>query len=326
MINIKVPATSANLGPGFDCLGMALNIYNEVNFEETGSGKIEVMWDPSNSITIPCDKNLVHTAFSRTLDLLGFTPRGVTINMQRQAIPIGRGLGSSAACVVAGVLGANEIAGGLLSFEEIVDLATEIEGHPDNVVPALSGGMTIAIQHGGSVSYSKVEVPGNLRFVALVPEFTLATSDARQALPDMYSRADAIFNLSRVAMLVACLQNNELHNLRIATEDRIHQPYRMGFIPGACKIFDELKHAGSLAEYISGAGPTIMAVVDGDMQAKSLLEKIGSSYAGVDWHSETASRIRPLSLGLGTSNSLHRKWKPLLLEPDLSGAVVTLLS
>lgn len=314
---IKVPATSANLGSGFDCLGIALNIYNEVNIEETGSGKIDVKW--ANEAVVRDEKNLVYTAFSRTLDMLDFTHQGVTINMLNQAIPVGKGLGSSAASVVAGVLGANQIAGKPLSFEEIINVATEIEGHPDNVVPALVGGMTVAVQDKGQVAYSKVSIPGSLRFVALIPRFTLRTSAARQALPGTYSREDLVFNLSRTAMLVASMQNSEFHNLRMATEDRIHQPFRMRFMPGAGEIFDELKQAGSLAEFISGAGPAIMAMADGDSAAESLQCKIEAFLEGITLKKEAG----PSGFSPDVKQDLHRQWTTMVLKPALYGAAVS---
>jgi homoserine kinase len=326
-VKIRVPATSANLGPGFDCLGIALGIYNEVVIEETGSGRIDITWAPGNDIIVPRDKNLVYTAFVRAMDILGFEHHGVSINMSKRAIPIGKGLGSSAASVVAGVLGANQIAGEPLSFEEIIDVATAIEGHPDNVVPALVGGMTVAVQEGSRVCYSKVRVPGNLRFVAMVPGFTLDTSSARQALPTAYSRDDAVFNLSRAAMLVSCLQNGEFHSLRMATEDKIHQPFRMRLIPGAPEIFNELKEAGSLAEFVSGAGPTIMAMADGDSHAEPLLQKMKAFRASKgsspgSGQSEIASGV---AAAPGATTGSHKQWSPMILKPDLSGAIAELL-
>ena len=173
-----------------------------------------------------------------------------------------RGLGSSSACIVAGLAGANSILKNPLSADELVDLAAQIEGHPDNTAPALLGGIVTAVFDGRKVHWVKQEVNTRLKFVAIIPDFELKTEKARACLPKEISHKDAVYNLSRAALFSASLLTGKFENLRTACHDRLHQPYRMELIPNCRRVFDIAYNHGAYAAYISGAGPTVMAVVD----------------------------------------------------------------
>jgi homoserine kinase len=255
MVSIEVPATSANMGPGFDCLGVALDLYNCFEIEETASG-LEI---------IGCDElysnetNLIYTSMQKCFETLNYKPKGLKININ-SSIPISRGIGSSAACIIAGVTAANELAGGMLTKTQLLEIANVIEGHPDNVTPALMGGMTIAVQDKGKIYYEKVKID-NLHFCAIIPSFTLSTSEARAALPNKLSYGDAIFNISRATLLVTALANGSYDLIKYACEDALHQPYRSKLIPGYDDIVDKIKDLDCLGVFLSGAGPTIMAII-----------------------------------------------------------------
>ena len=178
MIKIRVPATSANLGPGFDSLGIALDLYNDFLFEETSKG-LEIIGALANEE----DKdNLVYLSMLKTFDLIGYIPKGIKIKIESKT-PVSRGLGSSASCIVAGVMGANEIAGSPLSLSEIFKLSTKIEGHPDNIAPALFGGLVTSLMEKDEIFYNKINIAEGLKFTAIIPDFPLSTKNAREVLP-----------------------------------------------------------------------------------------------------------------------------------------------
>ena len=251
MIKIQIPATSANLGAGFDALGLALTYYNYVEMEE--SDRIEI--SSSDDINIPTDEN--NLIYISAKDLL----KGLKIR-QTNNIPMARGLGSSSACIVAGIVGANMLLGNPLSTDDLVDLAAQIEGHPDNTAPALLGGIVTAVFDGKKVHWVKQEVYTKLKFAAIIPDFELKTEKARACLPSEVSHKDAVYNLSRAALFSASLLTGKFENLRTAVHDKLHQPYRMELIPNAREVFDIAYNHGAYGSYISGAGPTIVAIVD----------------------------------------------------------------
>ncbi len=261
MIKVKVPATSANLGPGFDTLGLALNLYNTFSFEEKLEGLEINGCDPSYAN----EKNLVYTSMLKTFDKIGYKPKGVRIDMNTD-IPISRGLGSSAACILGGVIGANELAKVYLSKEEILDIATEIEGHPDNIAPALFGGLIVSVMKDNNIYYDKINIANGIKFVALIPDFTLSTTKAREVLPSTISYKDAVYNVGRVSLLLSALSNGRFELLKVALEDRLHQPYRKKLIPRFDEILNKCYELGCLGAYLSGAGPTLMVIIkDNDM-------------------------------------------------------------
>ncbi len=257
MIKVRVPATSANLGPGFDSLGLALNLYNNFHFEEIPSG-IEIIGALDSESH---RANLVYTSMLKTFDHLGYKFKGIRIKIETN-IPVSRGLGSSASCILGGVMGANKIAGSPLSIEQIFNLATHIEGHPDNIAPALFGGLIASIMEDEDIYYNKISVADGLKFIALVPDFTLSTKDARAVLPRDISYKEAVENVSRVSLLISALSNGRFDLLKHSLKDNLHQPYRGKLIEGFDKVLNEVYQLNALGGYLSGAGPTIMALVD----------------------------------------------------------------
>lgn len=258
MIKIQIPATSANLGAGFDALGLALNFYNYVQMEEYDSLEISSADDTS----IPTDEtNLIYTSAKTLYDICGKSLKGLKI-VQENNIPMTRGLGSSSACIVGGLVGANHLMGNPLSLDDIVNLSAEIEGHPDNTAPALLGGIVTAVFDGQAVHWVKQEVHTALKFVVIIPNFELSTEKARSALPKEVSHKDAVYNLSRASLFSASLLTGKYENLRTAVDDKLHQPYRLPLIPHADEVFKIAYTLGAYAMYISGAGPSLMAIVD----------------------------------------------------------------
>ncbi|MCD7726997.1 MAG: homoserine kinase [Ruminococcus sp.] len=258
MIKLRIPATSANLGAGFDALGLAMTYYNFVNLEL--SDRVEIT--SLDGLEVPTDKsNLIYESASHLFEICGKKLDGLKIE-QTSNIPMARGLGSSSACIVAGLVGANTLLGNPLTTDDLVNLAAQIEGHPDNTAPALLGGIVTAVFDGRKVHWVKQEVNTSLKFVAIIPDFELKTEKARACLPKEVSHKDAVYNLSRAALFSASLLTGKFENLRTACHDRLHQPYRMELIPNCRRVFDIAYNHGAYAAYISGAGPTVMAVVD----------------------------------------------------------------
>ena len=260
MIRIDVPATSANLGSGFDSLGIALTMKNRVWMEESDTLEISCV----DGVKVPTDEsNLIFWAAKHLYEFCGKKLPGLKI-IQENNIPLARGLGSSSACIVAGILGANRFMGNPLSNTDLINLAAQIEGHPDNTSPALSGGLVASAMEGKRVYSVSVPVSEKIRFALMIPPFELKTEKARAALPKEYSREDAVYNLSRSGLMTASLFSGELQNLRVAVQDRIHQPYRAGLIDHYDDVFRMSYELGSLGTYVSGAGPTIIAMIDAE--------------------------------------------------------------
>lgn len=261
MIRVQVPATTANLGPGFDCLGMALELYNVVEMVPTSRGLvIEVSGE--GAADVPRDeRNLVFQAAQRVFRQVDYSLAGLKLRLLNQ-IPVARGLGSSTAAIVGGVIAANLLAGGRLSVKDMIALASSIEGHPDNVAPAVLGGIVVSVQVDGEVKYLKIQPPQGLKGVVAVPDFSLTTKTSREILPTQVSFQDAVFNVGRVALLVAALQQGDLSLLGAAMEDRLHQSFRSSLIPGFKKVLAAAKLAGARGVTLSGAGPTVIAFAD----------------------------------------------------------------
>ena len=258
MIRIDVPATSANLGAGFDSLGIALTMHNRVWMEEWDEIDIKSM----DSTVIPTDEsNLIYWAADHLYKICGKSLPGLKLR-QENNIPMARGLGSSSACIVAGILGANRLLGSPLSQTELINLAAKIEGHPDNTSPAISGGLVASAIEGERVYSVSVPVSEKIAFAVMIPPFELKTEEARRVLPKMYSREDAVYNLSRSGLMTASLFSGNLENLRVAVQDKIHQPYRSPLIENCDTVFRMSYEMGSLGTYVSGAGPTIISMID----------------------------------------------------------------
>lgn len=259
MIKVKVPATTANMGPGFDSIGMALSMYNIVYAEEIKEG-LEIIIQ-EGSAQIPSDENnLIYKTIQYFYHHIGKDLPGIRL-IQQDSIPHTRGLGSSAACIVAGLHIGNALSKSFFSKEELVQMAAQIEGHPDNTTPAILGGMTIGAMNAEDMKYVKIKVAENIHFAVMIPAFTLSTEVARSVLPTHISLKDAVFNSSRAGLLAASFITGDIDNLSLAMEDRIHEPYRAKLIPHMYEIINQAKLYGAKGAYLSGAGPTLIAVI-----------------------------------------------------------------
>jgi len=258
-LTIRVPATSANLGPGFDSLGLALGLYNR--FEVEPSPRLVLEGCPDELAT---EDNLFIKAFRRGLGAAGLPMRPVRVRFMAE-IPIARGLGSSSACIVGGLLAAQVLArdegrAAPLDTQSLLDLASELEGHPDNTTPALLGGFAVATVRDGRVEHIRTDIDGELAFMAMIPPFPLETAKARAALPTSIPFKDAAANAGRAALTAAAFLSGEYGKLSEGCRDRLHEPYRAPLIPGFEAIVRTAREAGALAVFLSGAGPTIMAI------------------------------------------------------------------
>jgi homoserine kinase len=292
-VTVTVPATTANLGPGFDCIGAALSLYNHFQFsllEPSTTEKLKITVTGTESAKVKTDdSNLAYQAFVKLYEYLRQPPPPITIHIDMQ-VPLARGLGSSATAIVGGLVAANCLAGKPLSQVEVMQLAIELEGHPDNVVPALLGGCRLAAekaspqpplakgglreespltpplakggQGGGSWEICDIPWHSNIVPVVAIPDFELSTAEARKVLPNDYSKADAIFNAAHVGLLVRALETGNENWLRAALQDKIHQPYRQSLIRGYEAVQQAAVAAGACGTVISGAGPTILAVTN----------------------------------------------------------------
>ncbi len=258
-VRVQVPATTANLGPGFDCLSLALGLYNEVTIESVEGG-LEVVVEGTGSPSIPKDeRNMVYRAARLVMARLGVSVDGFKIRVLCR-IPPARGLGSSATAIVGGMLAANVLYGQELTRHEILELAGQLEPHPDNLAPALFGGFTVAVRTGDSVDCVCLKPPPGLRVAAAVPRYELSTDDARAVLPATVSHADAVFNVGRTALLVAGMAADKDKLFKAAMKDRLHHPYRAVLVPGLEEVLDAATEAGALGACLSGAGPTVVAL------------------------------------------------------------------
>lgn len=274
MIKIRVPATSANMGPGFDCMGIAVSIYNTFGFRETESGLSfkGVQEEFCN------EENIIYISMMKCFEKAKYEVKGLEISILSQEVPISRGLGSSSSCIVGGLMGANVIIGNKFTKEEIFQMAVEIEGHPDNVAPAVLGGMVVAINDGNKYLYEKVNIKEDYRYVPIIPDFRLSTKEARGVLPKEISIKDGIYNVGRAALMVAALTNGNKELLKETCKDAFHENYRSKLIKGFNEVKDEAYKLGALASFLSGAGPTIMAIISNDNEnfseeIKKFLEK-----------------------------------------------------
>jgi homoserine kinase len=264
MIRVRVPATSSNLGPGFDALGIALRLYNTLTLEASDRPEIDVRGEGQE--TLPRDPT--HLAYQAAIAVVerigtrGPSPRPRAFRLsQHNRIPLARGLGSSAAAILGGAAAANALLGGPLDSQALLDLATDMEGHPDNVAPALLSGMVACARSADGVRWMKLSPPP-LAAVLAVPDFTVSTGEARRLLPSQVPFADAVFNVTHTALLVAALTGGRTDLLGEATQDRLHQPYRARLIPGLAEVFEAARRAGAHGVALSGSGPSVLAFGD----------------------------------------------------------------
>ncbi len=263
MIKVSVPATTANIGPGFDCIGLALNCSNTLEVTQLRAGpgpKIVITGEGAKHLSTGKD-NLVYRAMISLFHEVGFKVPPLGIHLENK-VPLARGLGSSACAVVAGLLAANRLCGEPLSPMEVLDLAANLEGHPDNVAPALLGGLVISAPKtdGRGYHYLRLEPPKEVRAIVCVPEFTVDTDTARRVLPDKVSFRDAVFNVGRTALFLGSLFAERWDMLPFALQDRLHQEQRKSLVPGMDSVIFQAKRAGALGAALSGAGPSIIAL------------------------------------------------------------------
>ncbi len=261
-VHVSVPATSANLGPGFDALGLALTLYNEVGASEAEGVSVAIEGEGATRLPRSAD-NVVARGVKLAYEAAGRRFTGCALECTNR-VPAARGLGSSAAAWVGGLVAGNALLGSPLTKDALLALAARAEGHPDNVAAALFGGLTVSSASGPTVTAVSLPVPAGLRWVALIPEVTSATAQARAVLPASVPYHDAVFNVQRVALLLASLWAGRPAALAAALEDRLHEPYRLRLFPWMPEVVRAARAAGALGCVLSGAGPSLLAVVAGD--------------------------------------------------------------
>ncbi|AVH73686.1 homoserine kinase [Nostoc sp. 'Lobaria pulmonaria (5183) cyanobiont'] len=261
-ITVTVPATTANLGPGFDCIGVALKLYNEFKFTRLEEGGLTIDITGTEAERVQTDENnLLYQAFVKFYQHIEQTPPTVKIEI-KLGVSLARGLGSSATAIVGGLVAANQLEGTPMSQSQVMELAIAMEGHPDNVVPALLGGCRLAATSGAGWEICDVPWHKDVVPVVAIPDFELSTSKARSVLPTEVSRADAIFNTAHLGLLLRGLETGNGQWLKTALQDKLHQPYRKALIPGYDALNIAAVSAGAYGMVISGAGPTLLALVD----------------------------------------------------------------
>lgn len=296
MIKLRVPATSANMGAGFDTLGIAVGLYNRITVEEIPKGLEIINYDKQSFV--PGDSNnLIYRAMNEIFNYVNYTPKGYRIT-QSSNIPMTRGLGSSSACIIGGMLAANIISGRQLTYQEIIHLAAKMEGHPDNVGPALFGGFCVSLTEGDRTIIKSTKLKSHIKFAVIIPDFFVATKKSRGVLPSQVDFKDAVFNVGHASMFQAAMITGDMEALRIGVKDVLHQQYRKSYVENMDEIFEKTYSLGSNATYLSGSGPTILSILDHDY------EKFA---AGMQKYFE--------------ENML--KWKCMILSIDNVGAVVS---
>jgi len=266
-IRVKSPASSANLGPCFDCAGIAFPLYNYVTVKKSTDGKIKVVIDEKGDVRkfVVDEKNIIFQSFKKFHEKTNTENTGYEVNVETH-IPIARGLGSSASVISGALIGANELNGNPLTKQDIIDIAASIEGHPDNTTPALTGGFVVAsIEDDGHVLYEKIDWCKDWKISVCIPDYKLLTELARSVLPKEVAFKDAVFNIQKSAQLITAITNHNADIMRSALKDRIHQPYREKLIPGMPEIIKELSEEKNvLGCVLSGAGPTLAVITEGD--------------------------------------------------------------
>ncbi|MDE2939718.1 MAG: homoserine kinase [Chloroflexota bacterium] len=263
---VVAPATTANLGPGFDCLGMALDLWNRLEVVPVPAGSpelssVEIVGEGEDELASDAS-NLTIRALRFLFDEAGLEMPGLRLRCQN-VIPLSRGMGSSAAAIAGGLVAANHLCGHQYSRNELLEMAATIEGHPDNVAAAVLGGLQLVVSDGPQLYTAPIPVPEEIQAVLFIPEARIATSDARAVLPGQVSVADAVFNMGRVALLVAGMSLDRPEYLDVATQDRLHQPYRQPLFPAIKLIFAAARDAGALGVFLSGSGSTVLALTRG---------------------------------------------------------------
>lgn len=276
-VKIKVPATTANLGPGFDCLGMTLDRWNSLEVS-IGGNDFKIYGEGSKSL-VKDKSNLIYKSLSTFFKEIGRTMPDVSI-ISRNNIPLSRGLGSSSAAIVSGLVAGNELCERPLNNIQLLKLAAQIEGHPDNVAPALLGGFQIVVNDSGRLVTQKVDITSKLKAILFIPEIPMSTDHARNILANDVERKDAIYNISRTALLISSLITGNLEHLRIATQDKLHQPARQSLFPPMYKVFEEASKAGASGVFLSGGGSTILALAENNLgNIGEAMQKAAKNYS-----------------------------------------------
>ena len=263
IIRVAAPATTANLGPGYDCLGMALDLWNTVEVERISgeAPSVAVAGEGAGELEAGAG-NLVYRSMEFLHRELGRPMPPVRVTCANE-IPLARGLGSSAAAIAGGLVAANALSGGEFSSRELLEMAATIEGHPDNVAAAVMGGLQLVVTEESTLYTVPVSIPAAMHAVLFIPERRIATADARAVLPQHLNVADAVHNMARVALLVAGMATNHPEYLDIATQDRLHQPYRQPLFPAMKLLMKAARDAGALGAFMSGSGSTVLALTQG---------------------------------------------------------------
>ncbi len=287
-VTAQIPATIANLGCGFDCLGLALPIYNIITIEEVlpGSGiEINIIdeHNQDNVENIPRDKNnIVYKAIELLYNYIGQSPNELKISI-KTGIPVARGLGSSASVIVGGLIAANELLGHPADEAVLLSIATEIEGHPDNIAPAILGGVVLSDwEEDGSVVSKKLPWPEDWLVTICIPDYELSTGISRSVLPKEVPMKDAVYNLRHSAMFIQAVHTRDEELLKLSLKDRLHQPYRTKLVPGMNQIMENLKHTeGVLGCVLAGAGPSIAVIQDGK-NTDTIKEIVSSAWNNIN--------------------------------------------
>lgn len=290
MIHIKVPATSANIGPGFDTLGLALELYHEISVKPGSTQENTIHWSHPEQSLIE-GNNLVAKGIQSAFDYFDSPAIPYELTMINCEVPASRGLGSSAAAYVSGVAAGLYLLGKSIDRDMIFKLASILEGHPDNVAPSVYGGLTASCMAGESIVYQPITLGKPLDFVALIPDYTLSTAEARSILPGSYSRSEAVYNLSRLSILITALQNGNFHLLRTGTQDVLHQPHRLSLMADSNLLVALSQSQLLYGGFVSGAGSTYMLMCSPESldDVVALAEKT-LSLGQATW------KIRPLKL------------------------------
>ena len=280
-VKVTIPATTANLGPGFDCLGLALGLRNEICITAVPQPGLTIEVNGEGAGQIPTDgHNLAVRAAERVFELVGKRPSGLHIH-QHNHIPISSGLGSSAAATLGGILAANALVDGGLSDQQLVELAVAMEGHPDNVVPAYYGGLTLSVMDDTALHVEQITVPP-MQVVIVLPDFDFPTAAARATLPAQIPLRDAVFNVSRVGLVLRALERGDFAALALAMQDKIHQPYRLPLVPGMIDVFTAAREMGATAVTLSGAGPSVAAFAPTNHEAIAQAVQAAFARAGLE--------------------------------------------
>lgn len=275
MFTIKVPATSANLGPGFDTIGLALDLFLEVKVEIINDRNLElyINGEDEDLIEKKPENNLLIRAMNRVFQVSGQEMPGLRLTVENR-IPLGKGLGSSAAAIVAGVHAADFLLEQRFSRKQLLEWAVQMEGHADNIVPAVAGGLTTVMLYDGQVYFQKLDFPDEIGLIIAIPDFNLSTEKSRSILPEKIELKKTVANLQRACFFLASIYNSDLNSINMAMDDMIYQPLRRQFIPGFEQVLHEARDSGALGVALSGAGPSILAfTIDNKEQVGEAMQK-----------------------------------------------------